>query len=153
MFRTFAHKQDSHLQAVPGQEEREKARRAPWHAHRPPRPRWTRPQSGQACASVFSFPAVASAGQRPPPLSPAPRPAVTGLAVAAGCCLCVGKPEMPVSSTAGARVSVRRASARPVHSAHRGHGHGHRPASSECQDATGWGDAEDFPFLWFFCLF
>jgi hypothetical protein len=25
--------------------------------------------------------------------------------------------------------------------------------ASKCQDATDWIDAEDFPFLWFFCLF
>lgn len=24
---------------------------------------------------------------------------------------------------------------------------------SKCQDATDWIEAEDFPFLWFFCLF
>lgn len=25
--------------------------------------------------------------------------------------------------------------------------------ASKCQDATDWIEAEDFPFLWFFCLF
>lgn len=27
------------------------------------------------------------------------------------------------------------------------------PPSAKRQDATDWTDAEDFPFLWFFCLF
>lgn len=80
-------------------------------------------QGSQACARVFSFPVVASAGS-PPPSSPlCPAPAVTGWLWWWGAVYCFGKSETPVCSAAGSRVSMS------VHlgqacreRTHRGHG-------------------------------
>lgn len=112
-------------------------------------------QSGQSCAPVFSFPhSVATPGQRH-----APRPVLSPCGDRGGGCGCgivvmgfcygsenvkcrlvlrTGQEPTPRAGSRAGRVPSCRARRWP---------------HSQREDATDWMDAEDFPFLWFFCLF
>lgn len=88
------------------------------------------------------------------PPGPCEVPAVTLVAagwtrVRLGSVCCFGKSEMPAASGRSGRFLSAH-----LHPFHRLRGPRLPwPHPSRCQDTTDWADAEDVPFLWFFCLF
>lgn len=149
-------------------------RRAPWRVLTVMTPEVQAPSRAASPAPVSSTsphsvgPAVQ---QHPQPPSPCAEPLwwpwlLSGRASGWWRFVCFRKSEMPIFPTAHSRAgqdqsywgctstnSKTRAKEPPTLPVGQRSPSHPQPHSSKCQDATDWIDAEDFPFLWFFCLF